>query len=105
MSDNSPRRFYRLKDFVMVVERGHEHKAAQVIIDKLRHLATCHKPMKAYVFLNPERQLFFYYIEHQNVQYYLKNNPEWLVGHYTGRPEADDIADDLRYMHPNCGAG
>ena len=105
MSDNSPRRYYRLKEFVMLVELGQEHEAAKVIIDKLRHLSICHKPMKAYVFLNTRRELFFYYIEHQNVQYYLQNHPDWLVGHYTGKPSIDDIAEDLRYMHPVCGAG
>lgn len=98
MSNQPARRFYRLNDCILVLNKGDELTAAKAIVDQLRKLAHCHRPRKAYVFLNEHRELYCYGIEHQNVQYFLTNHPNSLVGFYTGKISAEDIAEDLMVM-------
>ena len=94
----APSRHFRIVESICVCQPGGELAAAAEVIERIRRLALFHRPRQAYVFMDTDGCVFVFGIDRSAAQTMLGKHPEWLVGFYTHKATAEDIADDLAAM-------
>lgn len=94
----APSRHFRIIECICTCYRGHELDAAKEVVERIRRLALFHRPRQAYVFMDDEGGVYVFGLDRSAAQTMLGKHPEWLVGMFTHKASAEDIAEDLEAM-------
>ena len=75
---------------------GNEEATAILIAEYLRKLSKQNRSTQAYIFVTDVREVYAMAMDNNNVDFFLAQHPDWLLGVYTHRVLPSDLLDDLK---------